>query len=380
MFRIVLTALFLAFLCPVSSWAQGAGAYTVQDVKVDILAESAMKARNQAFTEAESQAFKMLASRFLDPEQLKTFTPPDVVDIAGMVADFEVTSEQSSKRRYLGTYVFRFKAAPVNRFFGHGPVVSDAAAAETDKVLLIPIFIQKSGGTLWDLKNNPWLQAWQNNADKTSSLIIPPGDVSDKMDIRSTLANDISASGLKRIKARYDVNDVVIVEAVFDQAAQDILKVNIYRTDRGSVQLIRTDAVPRGTATKLGELMMQAVAQTKQILSDNWKGEAGTITADAAAQDASEAPTTPPTPYTPQAGKITAVARFAAMTDWLAMRRALNNIPPLQSLRIVGLTTNQASMELMYSDWSALKDALSARGFVLQPSTAPGEYNLLKVQ
>ena len=383
MFRTVPILLFLALMLPFMAFAQTNPAYVVHDVKVDIVAESSVKARNQAFAAAQTQAFKMLSARFVAPEQLAAMTPPDPATIGGMVSDFEITSDQLSKRRYLGTYIFRFKPASVNRFFGHGPLGDFTADTSMgNKLLVLPAFSQNSETALWDVKKNPWLQAWQNQIETSpTSLLIPKGDVSDVMDIRETTAEKFTQSGIKRIRSRYNAYDVVIVSAVFDQSSKDILKINLYRTDRGKIEWVQALVVPPGTAKKLGELLAAAVPQVKAVLSSNWKNQVNYndpyAVAPATIPEQLE-PATPPTAYAPQAGQIKAISRFTTMGDWLSMRRSLNGIAPLKSIRITALTTNQASMEFTYSDWMALTSALSARGLSLQ-SIGPGEYNLVKL-
>ncbi len=379
MFRTVPILLFMLIWLPVLAFAQTNPAYVVHDVKVDIVAESSVKARNQAFSAAQEKAFKMLSERFLSPDQVAGFIPPDSSVIAGMVSDFEITSEQLSKRRYLGTYIFRFKPASVSRFFGHGPI-GDFTSETTNgqKLLIIPAFSQNGSLALWDIKKNPWLQAWQKQADADSNLVVPQGNVSDTMDLRETDPQKFTQSSIKRIKSRYNVYDVAIVSAVFDQAATNILKVDIYRTDRGRVELVQSLPVPAGSAKRLGELLVNAIPQVKTVMTGNWKNQEFYVDPALAAEMTTQsAPAPQAAPYTAQAGYIKATARFNTMADWLSMRRSLNGIPPLKSIRIVSLSTNKAEMEFTYSDWMALTSALSARGMSLQ-STGPGEYNLIK--
>ena len=161
MFRIAPILLFMCLILPFQADAATPPAYVVNDVKVDIVAESAVKARNEAFAAAQTQAFKMLSQRFTGAEQVISLPDPDA--IAGMVADFEVTSEQLSKRRYLGTYIFRFKPAAVNRYFGHGPVAAtDITEAPQQRMIVVPTFTQNNKTVLWENGQNPWLQAWQS--------------------------------------------------------------------------------------------------------------------------------------------------------------------------------------------------------------------------
>ena len=185
MFRTVLTYLSLLAFMSIPALAQGKAAYTIRDVKVDIVAESSVKARDQAFAAAQEKAFRILSERFLTADQLTSFKPPSPTTISGMVSDFEITSEQLSKKRYLGTYVFRFKENAVYRYFGHGPIADSGAETPVASLLVIPVFTQKDEAALWDTSKNPWLQAWQNNDNSASGIVVPEGNVSDKIQAKN---------------------------------------------------------------------------------------------------------------------------------------------------------------------------------------------------
>lgn len=388
MFRTVLTCFFVVAFTLSPAWAQGKAAYTVRDVKVDIVSESSVKARNQAFTAAQEKAFRMLSERFLTPDQMAGFKPPSANIISGMVSDFEITSEQLSKKRYLGTYIFRFKENAVYRYFGHGPIAESGAEMPAASLLVIPVFTQKGEAALWDTSKNPWLQAWQKNDNASSGFLVPEGNVSDKMDMRDADISKITQSSLKRMKSRYGVNDVVLLSAVFDQKSADKLKIDIYRTDRGKIEQVKAIPIEIGKATKLGELLNNAVPQIEDVLKGNWKGVAETAYQDPYAisndpygrndtQSPVSAQSQPSAAQPSMAGQIRALARFNSMGDWLNMRRSLNGIQSLRSIRILALTTNQARMELGYSDWMAFTSSLSARGLALQPM-GPGDYALIR--
>lgn len=86
--------------------------YTVTGVKVDVTAANAVDARTKAFGQAQQAAFVQLAQHFLTPDQAKGFQPPAPEQITPLVNDFEVTNEQLSSVRYVGTYTFRFRPGP----------------------------------------------------------------------------------------------------------------------------------------------------------------------------------------------------------------------------------------------------------------------------
>lgn len=392
MARTALTFLFLlAFLQLVPGSARAADqAYTVNDVKVDILSESAVKARDKAFGEAQKVAFVKLAGRFRSPEAMAGFVPPDARTIAGMVQDFEVVSEQLSTRRYLGIYTFRFKANAVNRYFGSGPSygLNETVSSRPASGLMILPFFQQEGvpTTLWDAAKNPWLQAWQKTS--LNGLLLPLGDSSDIMDVRETQALTYNAAGLKRMQKRYETRDAVILLAKFNQAAANPLTVDIYRTDKYPPVLVQSMVINNGSSRTLGELMQKTIVEVKEVLATNWKAEPQPEPEYAPLQAAEEQlepdPVTvyqqpapvPQKQETPLAGNIRVKTRFSTIAEWLATRRALNTVPAVSGIRIVALKANEAVVDLNYTDWPTLSSGLSSRGMSIQ-GTGVGDYQLI---
>jgi hypothetical protein len=388
MARTVLTVFFLlGFLVSAAVSARASdGAYTVRDVKVDILSESAVKARNKAFGEAQKTAFMKLATRFLSPEELTSFTAPDERTIAGMVQDFEVVSEQLSTKRYVGIYTFRFKAQAANRYFNRTPRYADAEIPSAPRagLMILPFFQQGTSSTvLWDASKNPWLQAWQKTPlTGNPALVLPLGDVSDMMDMKDDQALTYNPAGLKRIMSRYEARDAVILIAKFNQSEQNPLTVDIYRTDRNPPALFKTLSFETGSAKTLGDLLMTAVDESKKALTGNWKLETIVIDdgggAGAAAESETVAPAAgAPKSYSPLSGQVRVSVKFSNLSEWLAIRRSLNAIPALTGVKIVALKTDEAVVDLTYADWPSLTKGLSAKGLSLA-STGSGHYQLMR--
>lgn len=107
--------LSLLILLGVSAPAHALEPYVVSGVTVDVTADSAAKARNQAIKEASRKAFMNLATQ-LSPGQ----PIPDVTDkaIGDIVSDFRIESEKSGGKRYVGSFTFRFRPNQVRGAFG----------------------------------------------------------------------------------------------------------------------------------------------------------------------------------------------------------------------------------------------------------------------
>ena len=86
--------------------------YTVTDVKIDVTADSAAHARDQALMQAERKAYEQLCARLEADSDAKKLSDDD---IAGLVASFEVQNERLSAVRYIGIFTIHFNPSAVQR-------------------------------------------------------------------------------------------------------------------------------------------------------------------------------------------------------------------------------------------------------------------------
>ena len=310
--RIALYALFtLFFLHNTPVFAQ-TGPYVVEGITVDVSADNAMNARNQAFEKAQQEAVKALAGQFMAESQLAAFQPPPASTISPMVQDFEVTKEKLSTKRYIGTYTFRFKPNAVRQYFDNAsvqmatpagpsapnnyaqaPVVQNpdgtysapAPAPTTNtsflrNLLILPFYEVNQQTVLWSSYNG-WMQAWQR-ASLPSNQVVPIGDLTDVSDIGDGEALSYDKSKLENMMTRYSALEAVILvaepDASITQAANDAspvngsVKISIYRTDRmeGPAQSGTVSVASYNGETR-SQLYDRAVRQVQQTLLGQWK-------------------------------------------------------------------------------------------------------------
>ncbi len=95
--------------------ARAAEPYVVPGVSVDVTADSASAAKDQAIVDAQRKAFMNLATQLVPGGPI-----PNVSDkaIGDMVSDFHVEQEKFNTNEYTGTFTFRFRQNPVRAAFG----------------------------------------------------------------------------------------------------------------------------------------------------------------------------------------------------------------------------------------------------------------------
>jgi hypothetical protein len=109
--------------------ARAAQSYTVSGVAVDVTAESAVAAREQALIQGQRKAFEQLVVELLGVGQAGAVRRPSDDELSAMVQDFEVENERASAVRYIGSLTFRFDAEAVDALIGRPPAGSAGTPA-----------------------------------------------------------------------------------------------------------------------------------------------------------------------------------------------------------------------------------------------------------
>lgn len=379
--RTALCAVLIVFFAVSAASAQP-NPYVIEGVKVDITADNAINARNQAFEKAQQDAVLALAAQFFSPDQLKTFRPPPAASISPMVQDYEVTQEKLSSKRYIGTYTFRFKRSAVGQFFNKagmelaapaGPMPSLAAdtggayapsTAQSHHILVLP-FYQVGRQTILSSGYNSWMQAWRRT-DASPTIILPLGDLADTADIGDDEALTYDPVRLGRMLARYNAREAVIAIASPDATlavqtldaapARGSLTIEIYRTDSSQrpeqVGQFVFEAYTNETRARLFE---RAALEMQKNLNQEWKS-------------AQPVPVAAATRNT-----IEMRVPFANLQEWAAAQRKLNRIQGVNDVVLKSLSSREARVGIVF-DGSAdnFKVALQQAGMDLTGPPAEG--------
>ena len=334
--RTVFLCVFLLFSVIQSAQATNP-IFTVEGVKVDVTAKSAVEAREKAFEQAQVDAFKILAQRMLSDAEAAAFQTPDVGVISSLMQDYEVNNEQLSSVRYKADYIIRFQDNAVKKFF------SNSNAAYTDvtaqPALVLP-FYRDGGQTLLWSPYNVWMKAWNRTNDLKGlvPLVVPLGDLSDVQDIGDDDALDYHASKLNRLLARYEASEAIILIAEpNDQlariqgesdAAVGNMSVSIYRTDRGQPEFVQSVNVTAGASDSLGNFMDKGVKQVMSALRQDWKTRTAVNPA--------------------QSNQMVVRVQYNSLKEWADTRRALARVSGVNRIDIKSITPKQAVLGLSY--------------------------------
>lgn len=352
--RTVPCAVFLMFLtAPVSAQDP---LFTVEGVKVDVTAENAIKAREEAFNQAQIKAFEELQTRMLPEGEISTKPTPDPLTISSFIKDFEITNEQLSAVRYVGTYTFRFQDRSVRRHFKRaGKTYTDVSSKS---LLLLPFLQVGSASTIWSPYNS-WLKAWKRagNLGGVVPLQLPLGDLDDVKDIKDDQALSYAPEGINSLLKRYSANEAVVAIALPDEElvkireddllARGRVTIEIYRTDRRRPELVQQVSIIADGAQTKGELYDAAVLRVQRALKNDWKSKTIVKTAES--------------------NRLEVIVPIESLQQWVKVETRLKSLSVIDEMMVRSLTPQNARVDLLYQgDIQRLVVALGQAGMTLK--------------
>ncbi len=311
--------------------------FTISNVKVDITAESAAAAREQAFAQAQIQAFQSLARRLVADGESAAITPPDPSVISTLIKDFEITDERLSRVRYVAVYTFRFKERASRDYFaGQGVGYTDVSSRPA---LVLPFYQETVKPVLWS-DQNPWMSAWKRagNLKGLVPIVVPIGDIEDLQDIGGDETMTYDPAALRRMLDRYNAGEAILLLAVPDarlaaisqdsSPVQGALTVHVYRTDRARPEhtgQIDVDSIEGETR---GLLYDRAVQMVRDAIQRNWKAQ--TVVSAA------------------ETNSMQVKVRFENLKQWAETQKELERVQGVTAVNLVNLARDHALVNLMF--------------------------------
>lgn len=367
----LLIALLAALLAATAGRAAADELFTVPGVKVDVTADSAAEARETALAEGQRAALQRLLMRLALAEDVARLPHLSDREIAQMVHDFQIESEQTSSVRYIGDLTFRFRADAVRHLLEQNGI--RFAAIGSKPVLVLPVLATEGGGKLWE-DPNPWREAWAAwpATDGLVPLVVPLGDLGDLavIDAAGALAGD--PAKLSALANRYGTGDVIVAEAQIaeTQAAETgeeqlRLDISAKRYAEGAVRETYTDSLT-GSAAEREALFARGVERLDEMVQEAWK-QANLVSFGAEQT-------------------LIATVPISRMSDWVAVRNRLADIAIVRNAEILYLMRNEGRLRLTFAgDATQLSRALAQQDLSLSPAPdelsggLPGELWVLRL-
>lgn len=331
---IVLCAVFLLF----SATAQAeTSLFVIDDVKMDITAQSASEAKKQAFEQAQTKAFETLVARMLTDDEIVQLPPAEPREVSLLIKDFEITDEKLSSVRYMATYKFRFKEKEVRQYFTNlGFGFSDL---RSEPMLILPLYRKGFDTILWSY-DNEWLRAWNRSGDINGlvPITVPIGDLDDVQDIGDDDALTYTKEGMSKMLERYGAHEAVIAIAIpnagFDiygnHAPNDSggINIQIFRTDRNTPEFTREIHVNVEPDDTRDQVFDRAVHDVYKALQRDWKVKTRVDTNED--------------------NQITARVPITSLKEWADTQKVLKNVSAINNITVKKLSPQGALIDIKF--------------------------------
>lgn len=337
--------------------------HTVGGVNVDVTADTAVAAREQAIATAQIQAFRILMQRLtlLNAGDLPVI---ERERLGKLVKDFEISGERTSSVRYLGEFTVRFIPDQVRRYLRETGI--GFSEAFRPPMLVLPIIQDERGTRIWD-DPNPWLDVWQNRSGQVGqlTLLAPRGGLEDLVttNVDQALSGDVQA--LKAMRERYRTESVLVAVARLVPAT-DTTPLRLAVEYREYGRLIRPDG-PRegerifgfidatqltlaaGAAENAATLLNRGRDAVIQRLTTTWKQE--TVVA-----------------LSNEFGRITVALPVSSIGDWQQAQRRLSQEGAISRVTVLSMAKDRVRLALDHlGSVGELRRVLDQRGLRLSP-------------
>jgi len=350
-------AVVLAVVAAESAPAQDTEVFEVRGVAVDITAETAAAAREEALAEGEKKALERLFQRMTLSEDRDYLPDLNREDRALLVRDFTVAEEKTSAVRYLATLNYRFNAEEVrNLLIDYGVPFAETSSKP---VLVLPAYEAAGALVLWD-DPNPWRAAWRTRpvVEGLVPLMLPVGDLADiaAIGVEQAIAGD--RQRLDALVRRYRTGDVLVAHAILGldpDGGRPLLEVLLARFSPAGPEHTTAETFRSEDGESIETLLVRAAAALAAAVEDDWKRD-----------------------NLMQFGRpgVTAVAvPIRGLADWLAVRSRLGRVAVVRRFDLVLLSLDGARINLHYlGDVDQLALALAQADLILAEQN--GEWTL----
>jgi hypothetical protein len=318
--------LWISVLFSVASGAaRAADIFTVTGISIDATADNATAARDAAVRSGEKRALETLLKRLTLQSDWGLLPQIDEITAESMVRAFQVAGEKRSATRYLAALTVSFQPAAVRSLLTARSIPFSESPSR--RAVLVAVLTDETGDKLWD-EGNAWTAAWAlNDLENTlTPMVMPLGDIGDMttLTVQQALSGDRVA--LQAMAERYSADRVIVAHAQSGETP-DSLSARFVTYPIGEAAP-RSWAAREGGSGSLGTSAYRLAARFVDKSEADWKRDSISRSSERAVLSASVA--------------------YQSLTEWQGIRRRLDQIPLIQNVTIVAVSTEGAQVELDY--------------------------------
>ena len=349
--RFVLALPFILLVCvmaPTPAVAQPANLFTVSNIPVDVTADNAVSAREQAHQEGQRIGLARLLRRLVPASSHAQLPDVNRLQIERYLQNFQISDERLSNTRYLAKMTIAFDQERVRELLQAERLpFSEKVSAP---LVVLPLYDDPTGSRIWP-ENNPWWAAWAEKLDSESGLrlLMPLGDLEDASAVTVDQARSGDTIALRRLASRYGAKDAVVMSAtpLSQQSTGEPVKIRLAAHRTGGTGAAGQSFVLEGTPGEpLDDVLKGAVVRLQTSLDEQWKNT-HLLRLDTG-------------------GFVSVDVPINTLQDWVKINRDLESLSEVSQIEISSFAQQRVQIQIYYvGDEQGFEQAIGRLGLAL---------------
>lgn len=328
--------------------AQTSNLYIVSDIPVDVVADNAVAAREQAHLQGQQVGLERLLRRLVPASEYSRLPSVQRLPVERYVQNFQIAKERLSNTRYLAELTVAFDPERIKELLQSERLAySEEVSAP---LVVLPLYDDANNPQLWP-ENNPWWAAWAEELNNESGLrlIMPLGDLEDVAAVTIEQARAGDAIAIRRLASRYGTKDAIVMSAapVTEVSQGDQVRVRLAARRVGGDQRLGQSFTLEGQPGEpLDEVLRDAVVRLQDSLDEQWK-DRHLLRLDTG-------------------GLMFVDVPIIDLGDWVKISRDLENLAEISQIEIASFARDRVQIQIDYvGDELGFEQALGRIGLSL---------------
>lgn len=353
MFRVLITYLFICLAINQTAYAQSAcnnPVFGVSRIEIDRRAETANDAQRLSLQEAHQSAFQTVLRRLLIDEAdfASDIIPESLVELV------HIRTETSLPKRYIAVIDICFAPEAMRALFIENQ--RSWAEVRSPRILVMPVFSNGAGVRAWQT-DHPWIETWHEVTRKATGLL-------DYTLLESSLQNE------RQIRAErlFAADEAILARAAERAKAEQLLMVRaVISLIDDTPQLVMNALIFDKEGALIGPVFEQDLQGEEQITQQAFDGFVKQVqeTMEQGWQKANLR----------QEGvdnQLIVRVVFNSHDEWIAKQTKLKNLPAIESLSTLLISTSHQDNMSQSSSAHAIvslkmNGSIEALGYGLSP-------------
>ena len=310
------------------------------EIKVDVTAENASIAREQALAEANRKALYTITSRISDENSIKILEELNDNQILNFIHGMSIISEKVIDSRYLADLKISINSAVLKAYLAEKNAT--LTIIPESHILIIPVYSESetSQPILWE-EENLWYKAWSENTTENEKITIHPIEKNNDNEsiIQAENALQLNSISFDSLRQLHNNADVYVAHTINHNDSLDLIVKSPLFGTVFSKTYTEVTPISFDNAIQDTKLALMQQLQQKSISQQSQENE------------------------------ITIIYNFNSLKEWITTKKFIDSLSNIKKMNIDAMSGRRAQLTIYYTgELEELLSNFSSQGYKLNSS------------